>query len=56
MTILRSTKGPPVIVVDAFEDERLWCLGYHRNSLFPEDDFTIMIDDQTQEIEFEGGE
>ncbi|TWU40272.1 hypothetical protein Q31b_36190 [Novipirellula aureliae] len=48
--------GPPSIVVDEFDGERLWYLGYHQNSTMPGDHFGLLINDSTGEIQYEPGE
>ncbi|WP_182871428.1 hypothetical protein [Stieleria mannarensis] len=48
-------QGPPAIVVDVYEGERYWSLGYHQNSRFPGDHFMLTINDSTGEIEYDAG-
>lgn len=47
--------GPPTIVVDEYEGQRFWSLGYHQHSKMPGDHFSILINDSTGEIEYEPG-
>lgn len=49
-------QGPPAIVVDVYEGERYWSLGYHQNSTYPGDHFGLTINDTTGIIEYDAGE
>lgn len=49
-------QGPPALIVDEFEGQRYWSLGYHKNSKMPGDHFGLLINDATGMIEYEPGE
>lgn len=49
-------QGPPTVIVDEFEGQRYWSLGYHKNSRMPGDHFGLLINDATGMIEYEPGE
>lgn len=49
-------QGPPTLIVDEFEGQRYWSLGYYKNSTMPGDHFGLLLNDATGIIEYEPGE